>query len=335
MSVQTAANRFIVPPKVKSDGLYQQLLKGILNYEQLGNKLIHLSETARNFRQFNRLSEYALILSKLPSEKYQIIGQYYLALSLCRYGRGELERAKTILEKVASVAPLKYRAHAMVTLSAVSWDINQPDNTLKYCIEASKIGINLTTIQALRGIAVLKGREGFHRSSLSDLENLYPMMTHTPPHIYFDYLNSLSVELAECDRLEEARNISKVTCSSPLIVVYPEWRETEQELALRGYKSRSLVPIIKTIPRNVLYLPEPSPATNKPIKQRQARLFSLEKWKEKKMVKEPNGDDNKLPEDMSVQDMAMGIVEMITKNKDDEEKLRKLFEAALKIFSEK
>jgi hypothetical protein len=66
-----------------------------------------------------------------------------------------------------------------------------------------------------------------------------------------------------------------------------------------------------------------------------APVVSLKGWKEGKMVKEPNGDDEELPKDMSVQQMAMKIIELITKNKDDESKLRDLLEQAMKIYSKK
>jgi tetratricopeptide (TPR) repeat protein len=334
MSVQIAASRFIVPPKAISDGLYQQLLKGVLSYEQLGNKLIHLCEWARTFRQFDMISEYAFILSKLPSRKYQAVGQYYSGLAICQNGLGEMDRAQAILEKAASVAPLKYRAQAMITLSAISWVKNQPSNTLEYCIEAARIGSDLTAMQALRGIAVLKGREGFHRSSLRDLENLYPIMKYTPPHIYFDYLNSYAVELVEAGKVEEAQNVCRITLASPYAFAYPEWRETEQDLALRGYKSRSSVRV-KTIPGNLFYLPEREASDTPAIQQEDARVLSIQKWKEEKMVKEPNGNGEELPDDMSVQQMAMKIIELITNNKDDEDKLRDLLNQALKIYSKK
>jgi hypothetical protein len=236
------------------------------------------------------------------------------------------------------VAPLKYRARALVSLSAISWVKNQPGNTLKYCIEATKIErLDLTAIQALRGIAVLKGREGFHHSSLKDLENLYPIMKHTPPHLYLDYLNSLAVELAECDRLEEAQNISKITCSSPLVVVYPEWRETGQDLALRGYRSRSSIPIIQTFPGNLASMPKHQPSAT-PVHSGifgPAPVVSLEEWKEEKMAKESNGNDEKDLDEMNDKDLFMEIMRVASQDFITSKKLRKMVDALKKIASEK
>lgn len=332
MSIQTATNRFILPPKAKSAGLYQQLLSEFLDYERLGDTLIGLSEQARIFRQFDLLSEYALILSNLPSEKYQIIGQYYLSLVLCRNGLGEMDKAETILEKVASVAPLSYRTQAMVSLSAISWVKNQPSNTIKYCIEAIKMGsFDLTTVQALRGIAVLKGREGFHHSSLCDLENLYPMMKYTPAHIYLDYLNSLAVELAECGRLEEARNITKITCSSPLVVVYPEWRETGDEITLKAYRSsRSFVPITQgATEHNIVRLPE---RENIPISQDEPGRVLYYDWEN--MVKKRNNENDEAIDAMDEKELLVKLIQLTAIEDVDSNKLRKIVKFAVKVMTE-
>jgi tetratricopeptide (TPR) repeat protein len=296
MSVQTATNRFIVPPKTRFAELYQQLLSGFVDYKQLGSRLIGLLEQARTLRQFDLLSEYALILSNFPSQTYQTIGQYYLGLSLCQNGSGELDKAQAIFEKVASVALPKYRAEAMLSLSSIACIRQKPDDTLKYCGEVVRLeGISVISAKAISVAAILKSFEGYHRSAVRDLENLYPLIKYAPAHIYLDYLNSLAVELAECDRFEEARNITRITCGSPLIVVYPEWRDTANDLALRGRPaSRSVVALgqIQPDPDNVLQLPQAErggsyiPART----DRPARILNYAEWK-KKMVKEPNDKD--------------------------------------------
>jgi hypothetical protein len=108
MSVQTATHRFMVPPMVKAIGFYEHLFKEVLSSEQLGNKLVALSEQARAVRHFDALSEYALILSNLPTKTYQTIGQFYLAVSLCRNGLGELDEARMILEVISKIVVLDF-----------------------------------------------------------------------------------------------------------------------------------------------------------------------------------------------------------------------------------
>jgi hypothetical protein len=312
MSKQTETNFFMFPPKaLKYVGFYQELLKGIVDYERLGKRLVMLSEQARAFRQFDGLSEYALILSKLPLKRYQSIGQYYLALSVCRNGRGELDKARAILEKVASDAPLKYRAHAMVTLSSISWDINQPENTLRYCIEASRIsGFSEITVKALRGIAVLKSFEGFHKSALRDLENMYQIVKYAPPHIYFDYLNSLAIELADCGRLYEARNVSKIVCSSPLISIYPEWQETARELK---EPNRSFISIPGSLPqverKHVEIEPEPIPEPEQ--EERPADVLPFTRPKEAPPPPKPDRIPQVILDHMTVSEKSQLVMSLV------------------------
>ena len=58
-----------------------------------------------------------------------------------------------------------------------------------------------------------------------------------------------------------------------------------------------------------------------------------EDWKSE-MVKEHSGNHHEPdPEDMSAQDMAMRLLELITENRAEEEQMRKILEYALKVFS--
>jgi hypothetical protein len=94
-------------------------------------------------------------------------------------------------------------------------------------------------------IAVISSEDGNHRDALGLLESLFALALHarsSQPHVYYDYMNSLAVELCEVGRLEEARNISQIVLASPFAPAYPEWRDTSNEIALRGRRaSRSVV----------------------------------------------------------------------------------------------
>src|SRR4029077_3907719 len=89
--------------------------------------------------------------------------------------------------------------------------------------------------------------EGNHRGALALLESLFPLansMRSSQPHVYHDYLNSLAVELCEAGRLEEAKNVSQIVLASPYASAYPEWRDTREEIELRGLRaSRSTVAV--------------------------------------------------------------------------------------------
>jgi hypothetical protein len=99
--------------------------------------------------------------------------------------------------------------------------------------------------------AVINSKEGNHGDAVGLLENIFPLarqMRSWQPHVYHDYLNSLAVELCEVGRLEEARNISQIVLASPLAPAYPEWRETRDEIELRGWRaSRSVVAVTQSI----------------------------------------------------------------------------------------
>jgi hypothetical protein len=164
----------------------------------------------------------------------------------------------------------------------------------------------------LRASAVVKAKEGYHKQALKDLETLLPLIRYADTVGYYVYLNSYAVELAEVGRIEEAQNVCQIVLASPYVFAYPEYRETGAEIARRGYKSRSSVPIIQSFLepekiQNVLYMPKPRPASDPPIKQRRGRLFSLEKWKEDEMVKS-NGDEDL--DNLTDKDLVIKILHM-------------------------
>ena len=176
----------------------------------------------------------------------------------------------------------------------------------------------------------MRSSEGDHKQAIKEFERTLPLAKHANPFYYYQFLNSFAVELIEVGRLEEACNMSNIVLASPYAFAYPEWRETREDIAFRGYRSRSTISFSK-VPYNVVLLPERSSerkSVNKP-----GKILSYTDWT-KKMVKEPNGDEE-LPDDMTPQDMAMKLLELITENKEEEEKLRQILDYAIEVFSKK
>ena len=256
MSVNTAANRFIT---TSLTGFYQQLLASRLGFREVAERLIKIAENAHAFREFNKVYEAGELLSNLPLKEYRNIGHFYIALSMCRNGLGDMERALVSLEKLVDVLPMRYRAKAMLLLAAINGAKRNPEQELYFFTESLKI--NPFNVQALRGIAVLKAKEGYHPRALKELEQLYPLARFAAPNIYFDYMNSLAVELGEAGRLEEAKNVSGLVVASPFAPHYPEYRETYSEINQR-LPRRSVVKIGLPEPREHEEEYEPEPAAN-------------------------------------------------------------------------
>ena len=287
MSVTTAINRFI---STSVAGLYQGLLASGLGFQDVGNKLIKIAENAHAFRQYDRLNEAGEILSNFPLKQYRYIGQYYLALSMCRNGQADILEIRPLIEKLATVAPIQYRARAMQLLAATYGTEGNPEQELYFYVESLKTRVN--TFTALRSIAVLKAKEGFHKRALKDLESLRSFARYLPPHIYFDYLNSLAVELGEVGHKYEARNVIKHVLESPLIIAYPEWRETVEELKgpnrafavpkpTRQRKAKILImPVVEQVESTEWHKPAP--------------VISLESWKAKMSDKGEGLDSREL-----------------------------------------
>jgi tetratricopeptide (TPR) repeat protein len=334
--------------------LYQQFFSEIFKLstrnETVSRLAQHLAETshhAYDLRQLDTVWEASQMLLALPvSEQWKQVGNYYQAKYL--WHKGQINEAYTMLERVAEKAPIRYRARAVQLLAMTRHAQSDFDSALPLYQEACHIAASnewcdpLTTITASQNIAVLKSMNGDHRAALADLEKLFPIVRAVPePYKFYHYLNSLAVELGEVGRIEEAQNMSKIVLASPYAFAYPEWRETGQDLALRGYKSRSIVLLTQRIHRNLLYFPERNLrnllyfpernlATGAPIKSGRAGVLSIEKWK-KKMGKE-NGEQNL--DEMSDKDLFMEIMHQTSQGPITRKKLLKFLDAILKIKRE-
>ena len=328
MSVTTAINRFITTSVA---GLYQGLLASGPGFQEVANRLIKIAENEHAFRRYDRLHETGEILSNFPLKQYQRIGQYYLALSLCRNGQAVMSEVRPMIEQLATIGPMQYRARALQLLAATYGAERKPEQELYFYLESLKTRTN--TFTALRSIAALKAKEGFHKQALKDLERLNQFARYMPPHTFFDYLNSLAIELWEAGCKYEARLVIRHVLESPFIIAYPEWQETAEELKGPN-RSFVVVDLSPLKPRNVLSMPavgrdqeEPPAWAGQP-----APVVNYQQWKKRMAKKKKNG--NKPVDQMTEAEMMMEIMNLYTSDKTTNADRRRIYIAAMKAFFE-
>jgi hypothetical protein len=330
MSRDTAANFFILSPsEANSVGLYQVLLRGIDNYHQLGNRLVRLAEQAHAFRQFDKVKEMGLMLSSVPIKNYQAIGQYFLALATHRVANGDTDIARKLFKAAIVTAPDAYKLKAMLALGSIAIRRKDFDSAIWFFQETTRGKLTTASLQAIRGISILKAMEGSHAQAVEDLESILPLMKYAPAHIYFDILNSYAVELGEVGRKDEARNVIQVVLASPFAHVYPEWRETAEDL--RPVR-RSFV-TIGASPSNVLAMPEPEPSEQPELQPKPARILSFMKWKKKIDKRNKEKQIEKSLDEMSFQEMGFKLLELITTNHADEYQMHQILAFVMNLFS--
>lgn len=295
------------------------------NLQELGNRLVKAVEIAHAFRQADKVEEIGLILSNFPIKESRLIGQYYLGGYAWRKG----EDAREIFEEVVEKSEM-YKAKALMSLAAVEAVKGNFNEELKRLAESIKFSKDITTnIEILRGIAIVKAKEGYHRQALKDLEGLVPLLHYARPNVYFDCLNSLAVELGEAGRVEEARRLSGIVVASPFAARYPEWQETAQELAVKSYRSRLL-----SVPpyfEHVQAQPQPHPTASNVVhvdfdSRRDAEESeqlkppgSVHDFREyvQKTQRELEQTSQRLDPDRRRINLAMGLMQLILKKLDD------------------
>jgi hypothetical protein len=321
----------------------------------LGDIFVAIAEHAHAFRRMDMLERVSQILDSLPlPPEYAAVGSYYQAVCTQNFGHGDVDRAANILEALADCAPARYRVRSLISLAANSRHQRDNQEALSLYCEAGKFASRnalfdpFATIHTQRMIGVISSEDGDHPGALALLENMFPLahaMRAAQPHVYYDYMNSLAVELYEVGRLEEAKNVSQIVLASPFAHAYPEWRETRDEIELRGYHaSHATVAVSQRTsePGNLVRMPVPERQDDARRQEhipghtnQQARVIDLLEWK-MKMGKEPNGppQDKKNYKGMDGREMLLKIMEITGSSDRTDDELERILEAIDRVLAE-
>ena len=211
-----------------------------------------MAEVACSQRHINELQSLGQLLES--TQRYRFIGTYYRGLAALKFGRGDLSYAQGLLEQASEFAPAQYKAKAILSLSGIEKYRGNISGQLQHCLRAQRIeqADYYTRIEASRAIALIHSFEGEHRRAVEQLEALHPIVRHfarVNPRLYFDLLNSLAVEYAECGRVEEAKAAIRPVITSPLARSIEEYKQTAAEIvAQQSSKAIIVVAIPPTAP---------------------------------------------------------------------------------------
>jgi len=354
--------------QVTQGGLWQRiaetLIAGVYTERTLTDfaaKLTCLAEHAYSARQLDVVGHVGQLLSRLPlSRQSESIGLYYQALNLNRGGRGDTVHAESLLEKVADSASLKYVARAMVALGINAVAVGDYQTALSRYREAmliltrDRILEPVTFYMTRRMTAMVRGMTGDHRGAVADLERMFPLArlaSSQQSYAYYDYMNTLAVELGEVGRLEQARRVSGITLASPFAPAYPEWLETFNEIRLKQRRaSRSIVSVPHGIgvrhgllryvgkSHKLMNFPAPehvnAPAPGQRSCDSPARVLNFLEWKTVL-----RGSNNSLPGTLAPEERQattsggklIRLMDLISQDDTDDEMIDRILEAVEQI----
>jgi tetratricopeptide (TPR) repeat protein len=227
----------------KQFGYYHQLICALLTrrsstlegVEQLAKEIAAIAHHAYLARHMDAVEQASQLILALPvSEKLRGVARYYEAL--CQIQQRDLGGARNKLEQVVENTTSQYRARALQGIGATYFACGEIDNALPFYLAAGKAATNCsvaTSVESQWMIAVVRSIHGDHRQALNDLERLFPLVCKIRkyyPARYYDFLNSLAVELSEVGRVAEAQAVIKEALGSPYASVYPVWSETRVEI---------------------------------------------------------------------------------------------------------
>ena len=171
------------------------------------------------------------------SDQLESVARYYEAL--CTWRRGDTDAARRSLERVIEESPQQYRARALQIIGLTYHECGDVDAAVPLYVAAGKAAANcdlLTAAYSQSMTAVVRSLHGDHQRALADLEKLFPVFREVCkyyPAPYYEFLNSLAVELGEVGRIAEAEAACAIALASPFAAVYPNWTETRDEIVAK------------------------------------------------------------------------------------------------------
>jgi AraC-like DNA-binding protein len=265
--MQVAANKNLFIPGSSSELFFQSrpaptlstsgrrtclsLLRGYVDAESdlfsLGWALTEVARRAYLLREHHIVAWASQTIRDLPlPSRLQTVSDYYSVY--CEPHSPEQSRA--ILADVADQAAPGLRERAILGIAHAYFGSADFVGSAYFYADAARASAStdlFVQTEACRTMAACRGALGDHRGALRDLQKLWPVihsLSRTYPTLYYDYLNSLAVELGELRKFPEARAAIAIALSSPFAAVYPNWRETKMEIEEAAAKE----------------LPKPSPA---------------------------------------------------------------------------
>ena len=238
--------------RVGSSGLYQLVIQVAHNESLIrlaGPKLVGLAEQAHAFRRMDIVEAASQALLGFTGYRdLEYVGMYYKGACIQRQENGDLDQAARLLEDVAENGPPGYRMRALISLG-LNAIIRAKD--YRAAMSFSREALNLNSrnrvidytmvVRIHNELSLINSLQGNHVEALAILSSALPIaksirMTH--PHVYFDTLNNLAVDLNEVGRHEEATHACSLALASPFASSYPEWHETRNEIEM-GKSSRA------------------------------------------------------------------------------------------------
>jgi hypothetical protein len=354
--------------RVSHAGLYQGIARTLIRgfhteraLTDLATELASVGDHAYSLRQPDIVGDVGRLLLSFPfSRQVESAGYYYQALSLNRFGHGDTVRAGTLFEQVAENGSFRYRARAMLALGSNSFGIDDGTAMSFYrevirFVARQHVFDPVTFSVATRMTAVIRGMSGDHRGALADLEASFPMARMAgslQPHTYYDYLNSLAVELGEVGRFAQARRACEIALSSPFGTRYPAWRETFEDITLKQRSaSRSMVAVPQGInetqsvqhytgeTEKLVHMHSRSPVASadsgdQPRRITKARVLDFQQWKTALLESRPSVLNNLTPQQrnrMTTGEKLIRLMDLLSRDETDDGMIDRILEVVEEI----
>jgi hypothetical protein len=179
----------------------------------------------------------------------------------------------------------RFKARVLLSIAQAVKYRGDYSTALRQLIEVSRLAFEhsdyLTAYLCRKELAIIQSIDGDHQGALTTLDQAFPLVrliSPSLPVVYYEHLNSLSVEYPYVGNADLARRLIQISIKSPYADRYGEWEETRLEIGDPG-PSRVFLFDQKSKPSKVIRMPRRAKTSISPGPHPAAALleFTLKK----------------------------------------------------------
>ena len=199
-------------------------------------RLLNQAERLYLARDTARLSQVADELSSIAHPGARAARDFYRAMVLYRSGDSTNAWPLIVSASECKYAP-RYQARAIQAIGIEYQNAGDHTEAIRVyndAVSAARLcGDAVAFVRAGFQFSELKSKEGDHSGALDCLRLIRPaveVLGKAEPFYLHLFSNEVAFELLQNRRIEEARRFAQFAISSPVVLAYPEWLETAQEV---------------------------------------------------------------------------------------------------------
>ncbi|HEY6330433.1 MAG TPA: hypothetical protein VI756_13940 [Blastocatellia bacterium] len=206
------------------------------------------------------------------------IGSYYRSV-VFRVREGDIDGSEKLLTEYSAGLPSCYRSRALCSHGGIAEARGDRAEAARLYLESWRAGMKndlcdvVSVLRAAAYLAYWRAVDGGRGQASASLQSLYDMMpvvkraSQSWPHLYFNHLDTTAFVAGMLGKWDEAKRMSDVAVTAPMINSYPNWRRHHEMFSRKASRRKSIIVL---------------PAADRPMAP--GSVINMAEWKDRRAV---------------------------------------------------